>query len=183
VELRIQAPALASGEAQPAAASAPAKPSTGNAPAVVPVSGTAQAASQEKEDAAGGGLGPASYSQLGPPRPGSKEKLISPEGGWASLYEQLKQRRHQLAQNTGVQPAAATPDSLPSHQAAGSRPAGTPQTAPPANMRNGSHSSGIGDGNGRGASLTPGATRPRAGVRRSAMGPMLRMLREADQLS
>ena len=35
---------------------------------------------------------------------------------------------------------------------------------------------------GRSSSVTPGATRPRAGVRRTALGPMLRILRDAQEL-
>lgn len=51
------------------------------------------AAAQQPED-----LGPSSYSQLGPPKPAAvRGHVIAPEGGWASLYQQLQQRRSQLA--------------------------------------------------------------------------------------
>ena len=45
------------------------------------------AAAQQPED-----LGPSSYSQLGPPKPAAvRGHVIAPEGGWASLYQQLQQ--------------------------------------------------------------------------------------------
>ena len=180
MELRIlQAPRAAGDESQSTAAPASAKPATGIAPAIAPVPGGAHPAAHGKE-VPNDGLGPAAYSQLGPPRPVSRDQLIVPEGGWASLYEQLRQRREQLAQNAAKQPAAAvTPHTVPLQQADDSGLPGTAKSAPPT-TRSRSSAEGIG---GRGASLTPGATRPRAGVRRTALGPILRMLRDAQELS
>lgn len=140
---------------------------------------------------AGEGLGPSSYSQLGPPRPASRGDVIAAEGGWASLYEQLRQRRAQLvgqsgeaAQQQGAATAdAGTPKALP-QQPNGSA-AKAVRSAPPAAGRehiNSNRATATSGGRGPG-SLTPGATRPRAGVRRTALGPMLRMLRASSELS
>lgn len=135
------------------------------------------AAAQQPED-----LGPSSYSQLGPPKPAAvRGHVIAPEGGWASLYQQLQQRRSQLAaQQAGGGAAAGEAGGTPRSMAPPPGGAGSAQqvhSAPP--VAGGRSRSGT---DGRASSLTPGATRPRAGVRRTALGPMLRMLREAEQL-
>ena len=133
---------------------------------------TSPAGSLPQAEAAADELGPSRYSQLGPPRPSSR--VITAEGGWASLYEQLQRRREQLTQGT----AAAT-EGTPSapHPV---RAAAHASSAPPAE-RGHMHSRSASDA-GRRSSLTPGATRPRAGVRRTALGPMLRVLRDAQEL-
>ncbi|KAL4443941.1 hypothetical protein ABPG75_011678 [Micractinium tetrahymenae] len=140
----------------------------------------AAAAAQQPDD-----LGPSSYSQLGPPRPAAaRGDVIAPEGGWASLYQQLQQRRSQLAAHqarggAGAGEAGGTPRGSAPPQPDGAGSAQQVRSAPPAA---GASRNGGGGSNGRASSLTPGATRPRAGVRRTALGPMLRMLREAEQL-
>ncbi len=190
VELRMMQPASGGRSKQPAAAATAAATAqqvadTATRPAA-PLAMTAQAA------ASGGtadeSLGPSNYSQLGPPRPASRGAVIAAEGGWASLYEQLRQRRAQLAGQAAE--AAGQPDvagveagtpSAPARQP-GSSGAKAVQSAPPATRRERSNGA-VGRGGPGPSSLTPGATRPRAGVRRTALGPMLRMLRESQELS
>lgn len=181
VELRLLQPAPGKRHGQQPVA-APAAPAATAAVAA----GTAPGVAAEGGSTAADELGPSSYSQLGPPRPASRGDVIAAEGGWASLYEQLRQRRLQLAgqpQQPGAAAVAGTPQ-------AAAKPAGSEvaavRSAPPATRRE--NSSGRAGGpasgsvQGRG-SLTPGATRPRAGVRRTALGPMLRLLRESQELS
>lgn len=188
VELRMVQPAAGECGSQPAAkvASAAGEPAgrAATQPASLPTTAAATAPGGGSADE---GLGPSNYSQLGPPRPASRGDVIAAEGGWASLYEQLRQRRAQLAgqaTEAAGQPAlaaavAGTPKALAQHPSGSS--AHAVHSAPPAARRersNGAASMGSG-----GRSLTPGATRPRAGVRRTALGPMLRMLRESQELS
>lgn len=131
-----------------------------------------------------GNLGPSTYSQLGPPKPAAVQgAVIAPEGGWASLYQQLQQRRSQLAAQQEAAGAAAgemggTPCSAAPPGPGGAGAVQQVRSAPPGAGR----SRGGGGSDGRASSLTPGATRPRAGVRRTALGPMLRMLRNSEQL-
>lgn len=132
-------------------------------------------------------LGPSRYSQLGPPRPAAKRgDVIVPEGGWASLYEQLQQRRSQLVRQQEQEQQACTPSAaaaqVPSN-AGGSEV--RVQSAPPAAAPRNRSGSEVNGASHKGGSLTPGsgATRPRAGVRRTALGPMLRLLREAEELA
>lgn len=177
VELRLVQPAPGKRRGQqPAAEAAAPAAATAAAPGMVPGAAAAGGGGAEGE------LGPSSYSQLGPPRPASRGDVIAAEGGWASLYEQLRQRRLQLGgqpEQQGAAAVAGTPQ-------AASKPDGSGvvavRSAPPAARREQSNGSAIGGGQGRG-SLTPGATRPRAGVRRTALGPMLRLLRESQELS
>lgn len=123
-------------------------------------------------------LGPTSYSQLGPPRPAAiRGEVVAAEGGWAALYQQLQQRRAQLAKEQAPGPEQAEAGTPPARAADS---ATRVQSAPPAV---GSRAGGRPDGTGQRSSLTPGATRPRAGVRRSALGPMMRHLREAQEFS
>ena len=170
---------------QPAAASmrAAARAGDGVAAATAPpaAGGATPAAAAAPSKGQGGApdddLGPSRYSQLGPPRPAApRGDVIAPEGGWAALYEQLRQRRSQLASTPGA--AAGTPG------AAAAMPT-APHSAPPAAGRLGGDEQR--PAGARGSSLTPGpgrgATRPRGGVRRTALGPMLRLLRESDALS
>lgn len=165
----VGAPPQQGGHA-PAPAAAPGNGGSGQPVAATP---------QQPDD-----LGPSSYSQLGPPKPAAaRGDVIAPEGGWASLYRQLQQRRSQLAaQQAGAGAAAGeaggTPCHAPPPRPDAASPAEQVRSAPPA--AGGSRTRGVSDG--RASSLTPGATRPRAGVRRTALGPMLRMLREAEQL-
>lgn len=200
VELRMLQPA--SGQrnkqttpAQPAPAAAAAATTVQKAAVAAPEPAARLAAAPVTTtnggNTAGEGLGPSSYSQLGPPRPASRGDVIAAEGGWASLYEQLRQRRAQLvgqsgeaAQQQGAATAeAGTPKALP-QQPSGSA-AKAVRSAPPAAGRehiNSNRATATSGGRGPG-SLTPGATRPRAGVRRTALGPMLRMLRASQELS
>ena len=201
VELRMLQPAAGQRNKQAtpanstAAAAAAAAATTVHKASVTATEPAARLAPAQTNGANGGsaadeGLGPSSYSQLGPPRPASRGDLIAAEGGWASLYEQLRQRRAQLvgqsgeaAQQQGAATAeAGTPKALP-QQGSGSA-AKAVRSAPPAAGREHNNSNRAVTHGGRGpGSLTPGATRPRAGVRRTALGPMLRMLRASQELS
>ena len=148
---------------------------TAGAPlAAAPVAPGSIAAAGGPVPAEAADVGPSTYSQLGPPRPtASKGDVIAPEGGWASLYEQLARRRAQLSTDAAAG-AASTPHAPP-------KPRAPPavQSAPPA-AAGSRGQDGIAAG--RSSSVTPGATRPRAGVRRTALGPMLRILRDAQEL-
>ena len=128
-------------------------------------------------------LGPSRYSSLGPPRPAGE--VITPVGGWASLYQQLRQRRAELAvlgstpapqaascgggggggddRGDGGVTLAASPSALSAAAAAAAA-----ARAPPSSGR---------------SVLAPGATRPRGGVRRTAMGPLLQALRAENRLT
>lgn len=167
VELRVVRPAAGRGAQRPAApAAAGGRAPAAAVPAAVPA--TTDAGGDGQAAAADGELGLSSYSQLGPPRPAAGN-VIAAEGGWASLYEQLRQRRSQLAQAgaaQGTPPATAGKAAVPAAK-----------SAPPAAGGGSSSSAPRGS-----AGLTPGATRPRAGVRRSALGPMLRILRDNQEL-
>lgn len=105
-------------------------------------------------------LGPSSWARQGPPRPAASTP-IAPEGGWATLYAQLQARRAELSGGKGQ---AAD---VPSHPLA-SLSEGTPEQQRQANGTVVASGSG---GPGRGAS------RPRGGVRQTALGPMLAVLR------
>ena len=178
VELRLVQPAPGGRrDPQPAAeAAAPAAPAAGAAPSAPAAGG----------GGAEGELGPSSYSQLGPPRPASRGDVIAAEGGWASLYEQLRQRRLQLVgqpQQQGGAAVVGTPQAVPRPDGSGGAAV---RSAPPAARREhgSAPANGAVKGGGRGpGSLTPGATRPRAGVRRTALGPLLRLLRESQELA
>jgi hypothetical protein len=171
VEVRVVSEAAAGAHARPPpAAPAPARAAVAAKAAALPASNGGEEAREER-----GELAPASYSTLGPPRPAAaRGDVILPEGGWAALYEQLRERRKQLAQQ-GKHAVAATPPPPAAKQLG---PTGV-QSAPPAERScNGGKVDGV-----RSSSLTPGATRPRAGVRRTALGPMLSMLRDAQELA
>ncbi|KAI3423798.1 hypothetical protein D9Q98_009635 [Chlorella vulgaris] len=170
-------PAAAQAQGADSSAAAEAMPAGGSNNGAVGggpgVQAQAQAASVDLED-----LGPSSYSQLGPPRAAAtRGDVIEPEGGWAALYAQLRERRTQLAYGG----AAPTPPAATRKQAAAASAAAGTQSAPPAARSREGGSAGTGVA-GRG-SLTPGATRPRAGVRSTALGPMLRMLRDNQELA
>lgn len=169
VELRVVRPAPEHGARHVAAPTAPA--ANGSSAPAAPVPAVLPAATygggSNPAVATDGELGPSNYSQLGPPRPATGT-VIAAEGGWASLYEQLRQRRSQLAQ---AEASHTTPPA-----AKGKAEGAAPKSAPPA-------AGGSGSSVQRGsAGLTPGATRPRAGVRRTALGPMLRILRDNQEL-
>ena len=120
-------------------------------------------------------LGPSTWSRLGPPIPA--------QGGWASLYHQLQERKQQLAEQQQPKPAAAangTPAAAAKRgQASAAR--GSKSAPPPSSKRGGGQGEAREQQGAKARSLTPGATRPRAGVRLSALGPMLRMLREGSE--
>lgn len=163
------------------------EPNGGATTAAAPAAATPSSGTGQQAAAAGGDgeLGPASYSRLGPPRPAAaRGDVIAAEGGWASLYEQLRQRRSQLAQGAagGDHEAPAFTPRAPAPAARTDSVDGV-HTAPPA-VGGRSRSGDVNDRNGGARKgLTPGATKPRAGVRRTAMGPMLRMLRDTQELS
>ncbi|GAB4822837.1 hypothetical protein N2152v2_009883 [Parachlorella kessleri] len=181
---------------------------TAKTAAVVP-SDTGAAAPAGGGDVALGDLGPSSYSQLGPPRPagamGTGGTVIPAKGGWASLHQQLQQRRAELARQQQQQeqqrrqagPSSGAPKSCtpansngqlvvqsplehpqrPPQQQGSSRQATTAAASP-----SGTHAGEAHGGGKRPQGLTPGATKPRGGVRASAMGPILRMLRSSNEL-
>eukprot|EP00198_Chlamydomonas_reinhardtii_P003622 XP_001692958.1 low-CO2-inducible protein [Chlamydomonas reinhardtii] len=135
----------------------------------------------------------------GPP-PGA---VVAAVGGWADLAEQLRRRRQELASpggddpSPGVSPAgradAGGPPPLPEVSVPAFTPKGRlpPQrqgaaaVGPPggsAGPSSASPAQAAGDGSRPSGVQTRGAVRPRGGVRRIALGPMLNHLRESGEL-
>ena len=165
-------------------------------PATAAPAAPAAAPSEEAEE----DLGPKRYSQLGPPRPAEQGAaaggaVINPEGGWAALHAQLQQRRAQLSGGKGARPgpalASASPGGAtpaPEPAAGGQANGGTPGSQAAASAGRGSGGGGKksstpagGQAAGGGHNIGAGAVKPRGGVRRTALGPMLRILRSNSQ--
>lgn len=165
---------------------APGTPHLAGAAAQAPAEAAAAAAQGEAAE----DLGPKRYSQLGPPRPAAQSPaaggaVIHPEGGWAALHAQLQQRRVQLSGGKGARPRPALASASPSGATRAPEPAaaagGQPSGAMSGSKGSGKKSTPGGQVAGSGRNIGAGAVKPRGGVRRSALGPMLRILRSNSQ--